>query len=93
MSGTGVKLTPDKTWVPIGVAIAGLASFVVGAFWFGLAYQKILSNQETQGVTLQRVERKVDGISEDFVTRERFDVFVNLLRSSNPNLVVPSVTR
>ena len=88
-----MKLAPDKTWIPVGVAVAGLCSFVVGAFWVGLAYQKILSNQDVQGATLQRLERKLDGVGNEFITRERFEQFVQLLKAANPELTVPVVTR
>jgi hypothetical protein len=90
---TDVKISPDKTWIPVGVAVAGLCSFVVGAFWVGLAYQKILSNQDVQGATLQRLERKLDGVGDEFLTRERFDQFIHLLKVANPSLIVPVVTR
>lgn len=88
-----VKLVPDKTWIPVGVAVAGLCAFVVGAFWVGLAYQQILSNQDTQGAALQRVERKLDGVNNEFVTREQFNTFIELLKATNPTLTVPVVTR
>ena len=93
MSSAAVKLAPDKTWIPIGVAAAGLCAFVVGGFWVGLAYQKILSNQGIQGETMTRLERKIDGISGEFVTRERFELFIELLKASNPSLTVPMVAR
>lgn len=88
-----MKLHPDKTWIPVGVAVAGLCSFVVGAFWVGLAYQRILSNQDVQGATLQRLEQKMDGVSSEFLTRERFNDFVQLLKAANPTITVPVVTR
>lgn len=88
-----VKISPDRTWIPVGVAVAGLCSFVVGAFWVGLAYQRILSNQDVQGQTLQRLERKLDGVHDDFVTSERFEQFVQLLKAANPTLSIPIVTR
>lgn len=93
MSSAGVKLTPDKTWVPVGVLIVGLCSFVVGGFWVGITYQKILSSQDAQGATLQRLEFKIDGVSNEFVTRERFESFIELLKAGNPSLNVPVVAR
>lgn len=79
--------------MPVGVAIAGLCSFVVGAFWFGLAYQRILSNQDLQAQTLERLERKLDSVVVQFVTRERFELFMELLKQNNPNITVPMVNR
>lgn len=84
-----MRLHPDRTWIPIGVACAGIVTFVVAAFWVGLAYQQILSSQDVQKETLQRLERKLDGVTADYVTRERFDVFVETLKASNPELKIP----
>lgn len=88
-----VKIAPDRTWIPVGVAIAGLCSFVVGSFWVGLAYQKILSNQDVQADTLQRLERKLDVVTTQFLTREKFDTFLELLKAANPTINIPVVAR
>jgi hypothetical protein len=90
---TETKLSPDKTWIPVGVAVAGLCSFVVGAFWVGLAYQRILSNQDVQGETLTRLERKLDGLGSEFMSKKDFEIFVESLRAGNPDLNVPKMMR
>ena len=84
-----MKFSPDKTWISVSVAVAGLASFIVGAFWVGLTYQKILSNQDSQAATLQRLEIKIDGMNSEFVTRDQFQSFIELLKAANPSLSVP----
>ena len=86
-----MRLHPDRTWVPIGVAVAGIVSFVVAAFWVGLAYQQILSSQDVQKETLQRLERKIDGVTSEYVTRERFSIFLDALKASNPDLKIPAL--
>lgn len=88
-----MKVHPDKTWIPIGVAFAGLVSFVVGAFWVGSAYQQILSNQAEEKAARLAFERKLDEIVNNHVTVRQHAAWIDVLRARNQSLSIPDLPR
>lgn len=78
-----MRLTPDKTWIPIGVATTAIIAFCGGALW--------INNQlQTLAFSLNRLESKVEGL-QDRWTRENMHQWVELFRARNATLSVPEV--
>lgn len=93
MSQGGVKLSPDKTWIPIGVAVAGLIAFVATAFTAGSAYNQILTNQASQNESLKRLEIKLDQWPGEYVSVRGLKQWIEILKLKNPGHDVPDYPR
>lgn len=78
-----VKLTPDKTWIPVGVAVSAIMAFAGGAVW--------INNQlQTLAFSLSRVESKVNDL-QDRWSRDQMQNWVEILKARNSTLNVPEV--
>ena len=88
-----MKLTPDKTWIPIGVAIAGIASFVTCAVWISLSMQALEFKQQATNESVQRVEKTLDQLLADGVSTRLLQQWIEILKARNPTLQVPDLPR
>lgn len=93
MSSGNVRLSPDKTWIPIGVAVGGIVSIVVGALWVNNSFQQLaFSNKEMAGA-VKRVETTLDRLVTDGVQTRQMLQWIELARARNPNLSIPDLPR
>jgi hypothetical protein len=93
VSGGEVKLTPDKTWIPVGVAIAGLVSLVTGAVWVTSSFQSLeFSNRELSN-SIKRVESTLDRLLADGVSTRQMQQWIEILKARNPSILVPELPK
>lgn len=88
-----VKLSPDKTWIPIGVALGGIASLVVGAVWVSSSFQELSYSNRDLSNSVKRVETTLDRLLADGVSDRQAQQWIEIFRAKNPNLHVPDLPR
>ena len=88
-----VKLSPDKTWIPIGVAIGGIASLVVGAVWVSSSFQDLSYSNRDLASSVKRVETTLDRLLADGVSVRQAQQWIELFRLQNPTTKVPDLPR
>ena len=88
-----VKLTPDRTWIPIGVALGGIASLVLGAVWVSNSFKDLSYSNRDLAKSVQRVESTLDKLLVDGVSNSRMQQWIELFRVQNPSLKVPDLPR
>jgi hypothetical protein len=93
MTTGDVKLTPDKTWIPIGVALGGIASLVVGAVWISSSLQSLQFSNENLAGAVSRVETSIDRVVQDGISRRELQQWIEVARARNPTLILPDVIR
>lgn len=89
MSSAGVKLSPDRVWISLGVAITSLISCASGAVWIALNMQGFKYSTDALNQSVNRIETRVDSILSDTIKRRDFENFLELLKARNPTLVIP----
>lgn len=88
-----VKIAPDKTWIPVSVALGGIASLVGGAVWVSSSFQELsYSNKELAGA-VKRVEQTLDRLVADGVSTRQAQQWIELFRVQNPAIKVPDLPR
>ena len=93
MSTANVKLSPDKTWIPIGVAIGGLITLVTGAVWVSSSFQELAYSNKDLASALLRVEGVLDRLVADSVDAKELQSWIEVFRAQNPTLKVPDTPR
>lgn len=88
-----VKLSPDKTWIPVGVALGGIASLVLGAVWVSSSFQDLSYSNRDLSNSVKRVETTLDRLLADGVSDRQAQTWIELFRVQNPNLKVPDLPR
>lgn len=88
-----VKLSPDKTWIPIGVALGGIASLVLGAVWVSRSFQDLSFSNRELASSVKRVENTLDRLVADGVSNRQAQQWIELFRVQNPALKVPDLPR
>lgn len=78
-----MKIAPDKTWIPVGVAVSAILAFAGGAVW-------ISGQLQTLAFALSRLETKVNDL-QDRWTKEQMQNWTEILRARNSTLSVPEV--
>lgn len=84
-----VKIAPDKTWIPLGVAIGGIITIVIFALWVNNSFKDLSYQCRELTSSLGRVENAVKGISDQSVKRHELQLFIQVLKAKNPSLSVP----
>lgn len=74
----------EKTWVPLGVAVAAIAAFAGGAVWLNTALVRI--DLRLQG--LEEHHLKNDG---RWVSINEFFTWSHMLRVQNPEIDLPDM--
>jgi hypothetical protein len=93
MSGGDVKLTPDKTWIPVGVAVAGLASLVAGAVWVTSSFQSLEFTNKQLDQSVRRVEQTLERLLADGVSTRQAQQWIEIFKARNPSLNVPDLPK
>jgi hypothetical protein len=88
-----VKLATDKTWIPLGVAIGGLASVVMGAVWVSSSFQDLSYSNKDLANSVKRVESTLDRLLADGVSNRQAQQWIELFRLQNPTVKVPDLPR
>lgn len=88
-----VKLSPDKTWIPIGVALGGIASLCIGAVWVSTSFQDLSYSNKDLASSVKRVESTLDKLLADGVSDRQAQTWIELFRVQNPTLKVPDLPR
>jgi hypothetical protein len=88
-----VKISPDKTWIPIGVAVGGIISLVAGAVWVSSSFQELSYSNRDLSSSVKRVESTLDRLLADGVSDRQAKQWIELFRVQNPNLKVPDLPR
>lgn len=93
MSGSDVKITPDKTWIPIGVAVAGLASLVAGAVWVTSSFQSLEFTNRELSNEVRGVKITLDRLLADGVSTRQAQQWIEIFKARNPTLNVPDLPK
>lgn len=88
-----VRLSPDRTWIPIGVALGGIASLVVGAVWVSSSFQDLSYSNRDLSSSVKRVESTLDKLLTDGVSTRQAQQWIDLVRLQNPSLKIPDLPR
>lgn len=88
-----VKISPDKTWIPIGVAVAGIVSLVTGAVWVSSSFQELSYSNRDLASSVKRVETTLDRLLADGVSVRQAQQWIELFRLQNPTAKVPDLPR
>lgn len=93
MTGGDVKLSPDKTWIPIGVAVAGLASLVAGAVWVTSSFQSLEFTNKELSNEVRGVKSTLDRLLADGVSTRQAQQWIEIFKARNPTLNVPDLPK
>lgn len=86
-----MKLDPDKTWISLSVAIAGVVTIVGGAVWINSAFKDVTYALREQASATKRLEVTLDRIANEYVTRAQLAALLELLRARNPSMTIPDL--
>lgn len=88
-----MKLSPDKTWIPIGVAVAGLASLVAGAVWVTSSFQSLEFTNKELSNEVRGVKSTLDRLLADGVSTRQAQQWIEIFKARNPTLNVPDLPK
>jgi hypothetical protein len=95
-----VKISPDKTWVPLSALIGlimlllgGITTTVWGAVWISSSFQELTHSNILMTISIKRVEEAVDRVTTGAVTQTNFALWLEVLRARNPDLKIPDLPR
>lgn len=95
-----LKISPDKTWVPVSMLIAsivlllgGLGTVVWGAVWITTSFQVLTSSNDRLSESMGRVEKSIERLTLDGVSQRQAQQWIELFKARNTALSVPDLPR
>ncbi len=90
---TDVKLSPDKTWIPIGVALGGIITVFGVGLWVNNSFKDLAYSNKELASSVRRVEETLDRIHDVSVKRQEMQQWLEVLKARNPGTSVPDFPR
>lgn len=82
----------DKTRLPLGIAITLATTAVIAALWVQTAITDVDDSLTAMSYDIRALKEKIDSMYVDRWTSTDMMIWVEQLKSRNPNLTIPDIT-